>query len=71
MLRVAPLYKQLDLLYDEWGGQVDAILGGLDCQVDRLSSLEEMRRQLGALLMELSDRRDVIRKEIGSDVDIR
>lgn len=70
MLRVGPLYHRLDLLYDEWGSQVDAILGGLDCPRARLCSLEEIRRQLGALSMELLDRRDAIRKEMENDVDV-
>jgi hypothetical protein len=62
MLRVRPLYARLDVIYDQWGEQVDAILGGLDTPAERLSVIEEMGRQLGALQGELGDREKAIRK---------
>jgi len=63
MLRVAPLYARLDALYDQMLEQVDAILGGEDDPAKQYSYIEEMRRQVGCLLLALGDRKKAIQED--------
>jgi hypothetical protein len=67
-MRVSPLYARLAALQEQYLDQVDAILGGLESPVERLASLEEMRRQVGCLLGELGDRKRRVMEDQAAQV---
>lgn len=64
--RGAALYERLIALQEQYLDQVDAILGGLETPRDRLASVEEIRRQVGCVMAEVTDRKRIIEQDIAT-----